>query len=182
MLDDLLHPERRWHDTNGPYFGRPTIDDMARAAERFIATANVPVAERSVPRSSLAIETQVDGQDRLVGSVSWYWECEATDWRRLGIVLYDESVWGNGLATEALRLWVSYLFDVTDSLRLDLATYSANSGMIAVARKLGFVEEARLRKARRWAGGIHDSVIYGILREEWQRGQFSRAMAAADSD
>lgn len=39
--------------------------------------------------------------------------------------------------------------------------------MIAAGRKLGFVEEARFRKARRWSGGVHDSVVMGVLREEW---------------
>ena len=83
------------------------------------------------------------------------------------MIVYDDDARGHGLGREARSLWTSYLFDSTDALRLDLATYSGNAAMIAVARRLGFIEEARLRKARRWAGGIDDSLVFGILREEW---------------
>ncbi|MFC3451257.1 GNAT family N-acetyltransferase [Amycolatopsis speibonae] len=57
----------------------------------------------------------------------------------------------------------------TDTLRLDFDTFSGNPGMIAVGRRLGFAEEGRFRRARRWPGGVHDAVVYGVLREEWDQ-------------
>jgi RimJ/RimL family protein N-acetyltransferase len=51
--------------------------------------------------------------------------------------------------------------------RLDLRTWSGNHGMMALARKLGFIEEARFRKARIVDGAYHDGLGYGIRREEW---------------
>ncbi len=158
---DLLRADRPWHRTNGPYFGAPTAEGMAELAHRYVADS--PHTDGGV-RTMLGIETG----GVLIGAVSWYWESKETDWRRMGIGIHDEAYWGQGLATEALALWTDYLFRATDALRLDLATYSGNPGMIAVAQRLGFVEEARLRRARRWAGGVHDSVVYGVLREEWQ--------------
>jgi RimJ/RimL family protein N-acetyltransferase len=121
--------------------------------------------ELPVPRRSLAI-AETTG-DRLIGQVSWYWECEQTDWRRLGLVICDERYWGRGYGTRALRLWTSYLFATTDAIRLDFATYSGNPAMIAIGRRLGYVEEGRFRGARRWAGGVHDAVVLGVLRQEW---------------
>lgn len=156
-------PDRPWHDTNGPYFGRPAQAELDAVRRRLVETAD---AELPDPRTSLAVVRRSD--DLLVGSVSWYFESEETDWRRMGIVLWDEAVWGQGLGAEALALWTGYLFERTDALRLDVATYSGNPGMIALARRLGFVEEARIRRARRWAGGVHDAVVLGVLREEWQ--------------
>lgn len=158
-LAELLVPERPWHETNGPYFGRPTAEELAALRRRLLDTAELPS-----PRASLAVVRLAD--DLLVGTVTWYWESEETDWRRLGIVLWDETVWGQGLGTEALGLWTDYLFATTDALRLDLATYSGNPAMIAAALRAGFVEEARMRRARRWAGGVHDAVVLGVLREE----------------
>lgn len=163
-LAELLVPERPWHETNGPYFGRPTAEDLAGVRRRLL-----DLAESSTlpdPRTSLAVVRRSD--DLLVGTVTWYWESEETDWRRLGIVLWDETVWGQGLGSEALTLWTDYLFASTDALRLDLATYSGNPGMIALATRVGYVEEARMRRARRWAGGVHDAVVLGVLREEWE--------------
>lgn len=52
-------------------------------------------------------------------------------------------------------------------LRLDLRIWSGNHGMMALARKLGFQEEARFRKARILAGAVYDGMGYGVLREEW---------------
>lgn len=163
-LAELLVPERPWHDTNGPYFPRPTATELTDLRGRLLEEAGSE--SLPTPRTSLAVVRRAD--DLLVGIVTWYWESEATDWRRLGVVLWDESCWGQGLGGEALALWADYLFETTDALRLDLATYSGNPAMIAAARRAGFVEEARMRKARRWAGGVHDAVVLGILREDWE--------------
>lgn len=162
-LDPLLfwlRPQNQWQLTNGPYFPR-----MSSAERNSFAVATVGAAEAPDPRVSLAIVDAIDG--RLVGRVNWYWECEETDWRRIGLAVYDPACWGRGFGTEALRLWTGYLFTRTDSLRLDLATYSGNPAMIAAGRRAGYTEEARLRQARRWSGGVHDAIILGILRSEW---------------
>lgn len=162
-LRDLLDPTQPWHETNGPYFGAPT----AAAADSTARELTTPKAEPCDPRFSLAVCDLKDG--RVIGRVSWYWESRQTDWRRMGLAIYYERYWGGGYGTEALRLWTTYLFARTDTLRLDFATFSGNPGMIAVGQRLGFVEEGRFRRARRWAGGVHDAVVYGVLREEWDR-------------
>ncbi len=68
----------------------------------------------------------------------------------------------------ALALWTDLLFARTDWVRLDLATWSGNHAMVATARSLGFVEEGRFRRARMVDGVRYDSVVYGVLREEWR--------------
>ncbi|HEY2697580.1 MAG TPA: GNAT family protein [Pseudonocardiaceae bacterium] len=170
-VDDLpplrhwLAPEQPWHDTDGPYFGRPTPRDVAGQLSRFTALATIPEDVLPNPRDSLAIAAT--GSDRLLGQVNWYWEDQHTDWRRMGLAIYDEAEWGHGNGSEALKLWTSYLFDTTDALRLDFATYSGNPGMIAIGHKLGFTQEAVFRQARRWPGGVHDAIVFGVLRTEW---------------
>lgn len=115
----------------GPYFGTPT----ATAAESTVIELTATTAERPEPRASLAVCDLSDG--RLIGRVSWYWESRQTDWRWMGLVIYDKRYRGGGFGTEALRLWTTYLFSRTDTLRLDFATYSGNPGMITVGRRLG---------------------------------------------
>lgn len=165
-LAEQLAPHRAWHRTNGPYFGAMTEDDVRSVLSRTRAEMAVPVMERPVPRERLAIVDPVT--DRLLGEVTWYWESRETDWRRLGVVVREDSCRGRGIGTTALRLWTAYLFATTDALRLDLATYSGNPAMIRAATKAGYVEEGRMRRARRWSGGVHDAVVLGTLREEWQ--------------
>jgi len=41
-------------------------------------------------------------------------------------------------------------------------------GMIKLARKLGFQQEACFRKARIVDGKYYDGLGFGILREEWK--------------
>ncbi|MFI2751938.1 GNAT family N-acetyltransferase [Cellulomonas sp. P22] len=162
---DLLDPARPWHATNGPYFAPMTRQDVDAYVARLTADVATDPADRALPRRHLAV---VDAAtDLVLGQVTWYWESAETDWRRLGLVLWDETCWGRGVGTTALTLWTDHLFATTDALRLDLATYSGNPGMIRAALKAGYVEEGRMRRARRWAGGVHDAVVLGVLRDEW---------------
>ena len=158
-------PQHSWHDTNGPDFGRPTMADARAQSERLEKYVTADWSLRPSPRESLAIVTPTD---RMVGSVTWYWESQATGWRRMGIVLYDPAARGMGIGAEALSLWTTYLFDHTADRRLDFATYSGNEPMCAVGRRLGFAEEGRFRKARPWQGVDYDAVVFGALREEWE--------------
>lgn len=164
-LRHWLAPGQPWRATDGPYFGRPTQRDVADQLSRFTVMATVPEQFLPTPREILAVVAT--DSDALLGQVNWYWEDELTDWRRMGLAIYDEREWGRGYGSEALALWTTYLFDTTDALRLDYATYSGNPGMIAVGRKLGFTQEAVFRQARRWSGGIHDAIVFGVLRSEW---------------
>ena len=52
--------------------------------------------------------------------------------------------------------------------RLDLRTWSGNTGMVALAHKLGFTQEARFRQARAFDGKVFDGLGFGVLRSEWE--------------
>lgn len=41
--------------------------------------------------------------------------------------------------------------------------------MVRVGEKLGFTVEGRFRQARVVRGEVFDSVVLGVLREEWQQ-------------
>lgn len=165
-LRRLLGPDQAWHRTNGPYFGAPTAQQAEETWAGFAALGQADPADFPKPREH-PLPIVLNETGHVIGVVSWYWEDSRTDWRRLGVVIYDEAQWGKGCASEALGRFTSYLFDSTDALRLDLATYSGNDAMCALAVKLGFREEARMRAARRWEGGVHDAMVYGVLRGEW---------------
>ncbi|SBS35045.1 Putative ribosomal N-acetyltransferase YdaF [Marinomonas spartinae] len=80
----------------------------------------------------------------------------------------DPNDWGKGIAAIAVPLWVSYLFQTKDIERVGMTTWSGNPRMMSLALKLGFQQEARLRKVRYYDGKYYDSVKYGVLRSEWQ--------------
>lgn len=116
--------------------------------------------------------------DQFLGVVSRYWISEETHWAALGIVLFDPVSWGKGIGYEALGLWTDHLFtQFPEWVRLDLRTWSGNPGMIRLAQKLGFRQEACFRQARVVAGEYFDGLGFGILRGEWLA-QFPQGFAA----
>ncbi|MBL8164144.1 MAG: GNAT family N-acetyltransferase [Anaerolineae bacterium] len=170
ILDDLevyrrwLQPGQRWQELDGPYFKKPTPDEIPPIIERI--RSRIEAGSFSDPRHNLIIAEA--HHNRLIGQVSRYWISEETHWLAAGLVIYDPALWGRGYGTTALGLWTDYLFQAFPAIvRLDLQTWSGNIGMMRLAAKLGYQLEGRFRKARIVAGEYHDALGYGILREEW---------------
>ena len=165
----LFRSHHDWHRWDGPYFERPTDAEadaiVARLAEAVADNAGIIPGGPGLPPAQLVVADRAT--DTFCGVVSWYWESRETDWARMGIVLHDPGLRGQGLGAAALEQWSTLLFDSTGWRRLDLATWSGNTAMCRVAQGLGFVREATFRQARVVAGEIYDSVVYGVLREEW---------------
>lgn len=109
----------------------------------------------------------VEVDDVVIGTVSYYWEDEASKWLEVGIVLYQPGNWGAGIGTRTLKMWIDHLFNTLPLVRVGLTTWSGNERMIRVAEKLGMQMEARIRKVRYYEGRYYDSIRMGILREEW---------------
>lgn len=159
-----LQPGHEWQALDGPYYPRQTPEEVEQAIEsigRRIASAQWPEA-----RTRLIIADRTS--DDFLGLVSRYWISEETKWAAAGIVIYDPTHWRKGLGYEALGLWTDYLFTIfPDWARLDLRTWSGNHGMVRLAQKLGYQQEACFRNARIVDGDYYDGLGFGILRDEW---------------
>lgn len=176
-----MQPHQEWHQWDGPYYPRPTSEQIDAAINRISAELDARASGQeevgvlssvALPPNKLVIASTHD--NAMVGTVGWYWESEETKWARMGITVFDPAVRGKGVGTEALKLWTSFLFASTEWARLDYATWSGNHAMMALGRKLNFVEEARFRQARIVRGEYFDSVVYGVLRSEWETLEMSR--------
>lgn len=163
---EWLQPNQDWHLWDGPYFTKLTPSEVDAVCERLRASLvdGSYAATRPLQRAVIAAR---DAPARMLGSVSWHWEAEESDWRRMGITVYDPAKRGQGIGTAALGQWTDYLFANTEVVRLDYSTWSGNSRMLAVGTRLGFHEEARFRDAREVRGERYDSVVMGVLRREW---------------
>jgi RimJ/RimL family protein N-acetyltransferase len=161
-------PHQEWHRWDGPYFPKLTPAEVDAAMSRLKAEVADGSLNSARPVRRAAI-VRTDDPDTVIGSVSWHWESEESDWRRIGATVYDPDTRGLGIGTEALRVWTDYLFATTRIVRLDYSTWSGNAGMIGVGRKLGYSEEARFRDAREVRGVRYDSVVMGVLRREWEQ-------------
>ncbi|GAB6262561.1 GNAT family N-acetyltransferase [Photobacterium sp. R1] len=159
-LDELYHlvtSDEAWTQFNGPYFPYTTPSFTEFAQSTF---------SRMCEGKTMQL---IAMSGRPVGSVSYYWECELTRWLEMGVIIYQSDDWGKGLAALALPQWISHLFSALEIERVGLTTWSGNPRMMACAEKLGFQQEARLRKVRYFQGEYYDSVKYGVLRSEWEQ-------------
>lgn len=143
---------REWKKWDAPYY--PLV---YKTMDEFIKQFDLSLNKR------LAI--WVDG--KLIGTVSYYWEHEASFWLEVGVCIYSPKYWRNGYGMESLSLWISHLFNTMPLVRVGLTTWSGNINMMKCAEKLGMKQEARLRRCRLWDDKYYDSIRYGVLREEW---------------
>ncbi|MGI8314105.1 GNAT family N-acetyltransferase [Halobacillus mangrovi] len=154
--------EPEWKKWDAPYYPlEPHTLDSYRSHEH-ARKERLTVDE---PDSRLLIE--VDGQ--IIGTVTYYWEHKPSLWLEVGIGIYDPACWNGGYGTQALTLWVDYLFRNLPIARVGLTTWSKNERMMKVGQKLGMKLEGRMRKCRIYEGEYYDSIRYGILREEWNK-------------
>lgn len=94
---------------------------------------------------------RADGMARFTGQLG-YW---------LG-----PSHWGLGYASEAARAFVAAVFERTDVERLEARVFAWNAASRGVLQKLGFREEALLRRAAFKDGQLVDEWLYARLRGE----------------
>jgi ribosomal-protein-alanine N-acetyltransferase len=76
--------------------------------------------------------------------------------------------WGKGYATEAARVVLDFGFDVLKLERVSAECVLENRGSSRVLEKLGMRWEGHLRRNQRMKGRWWDTLVYGILREEWE--------------
>ncbi|AQQ53311.1 GNAT family N-acetyltransferase [Planococcus lenghuensis] len=132
---------------------------------------HVPYAEYISNKESIINNRKqwlITVQDEPIGTVSYYWEHEPSNWLEAGIVIYRPEWWSGGYGTRTFRLWIHHLFETLPLVRVGYSTWSGNERMIHAGEKLGMQMEARIRKARYYNGTYYDSIKMGILREEWE--------------
>ncbi len=88
----------------------------------------------------------------------------------LGIELYGPAARGQGLGTEATRLFVGHLFAAEGAERVQATTDVTNAAMRRVLSNLGFAEEGVMHgfmPGRDGGGPRHDYVLAAVTREAW---------------
>ena len=69
---------------------------------------------------------------------------------------------------EAARAVVSHSFTTMGVQRVFAECRPENIGSIRVLEKLGMTREGRLRQNRSFKGRVWDTLIFGLLRDEWR--------------
>jgi RimJ/RimL family protein N-acetyltransferase len=85
----------------------------------------------------------------------------------LGIMIGDKSFWERGYGTDAILTLVRFAFDDMNLNKVKLGVFDINSRAQAVYRKIGFVEDGRLRQEYYQEGRYRDVIQMSILRDEF---------------
>lgn len=74
---------------------------------------------------------------------------------------------GRGYMREALVAVFSWGFAQMHLNRIEAQVHADNAPSLALAEKLGFQREGRLRQVARWGEEFHDLLQLGLLRTDW---------------
>ncbi|WP_202709008.1 GNAT family N-acetyltransferase [Sporosalibacterium faouarense] len=107
-----------------------------------------------------------DKQDNIIGMIQHFKGSIYSTGYEIGLLIYKKENRKNGYATEALKLYTSYMFESHPIERLELSTSVDNIGAQKVATKCGYVLEGINRKSCYIRGVATDLKKYSILRDE----------------
>jgi RimJ/RimL family protein N-acetyltransferase len=111
-----------------------------------------------------AIETK-DG--RHIGNTNLFDVQPENSCADLGIMIGEKDCWSQGFGSDALRTLLRFGFEEMNLHRIALNVYAFNERGIACYRKVGFVEEGRMRERIFTEGGYHDLIWMSVLRGDW---------------
>jgi ribosomal-protein-alanine N-acetyltransferase len=79
-----------------------------------------------------------------------------------------ETLWGHGIASEALILVTDHVFGALNLLRLFALPFADNAASIRVLEKAGYVREAFLRASSVKYGKPRDQALYVRINARWR--------------
>ena len=94
------------------------------------------------------------------------WENRSAE---VGIVIGKKEYWGKGYGTDAMLAILEFAFNHMNLHRVYLEVYDFNVRGIKSYEKCGFKKEGALRDDRYSRGKYHDTIIMGILKEEYEK-------------
>jgi [ribosomal protein S5]-alanine N-acetyltransferase len=85
----------------------------------------------------------------------------------ISLLIGEKDCWGQGYATEAIRLCCQFAFGVRNLRKVNAGVYASNLGSKRAFEKAGFREEGRLRGQSVVHGRPEDHVLLGMLADEF---------------
>jgi RimJ/RimL family protein N-acetyltransferase len=137
----------------------PTAQPIVPTREALLARF-----ERSGFMQEGALDLAIEVEGRKIGEIQTYLPPGREippDVFEVGIGTDDPSWRGRGYGTEAVRLFVGWLFSAMDATRVHMPTVPTNVAMRTVLERLGFIAEGTVHEL-----GL-EFVFYIVTRDAW---------------
>ena len=116
------------------------------------------IADRNAESNTYFFAIVRKDSDKMIGTIKLGPVHAGHSRGEIGIMIGDKDSWGQGFATEAIRLISDYGFEKLGLHKIIAGAYSANQGSIKAFLKNGFHEEAVLKEHSRSRDGFMDEV------------------------
>jgi RimJ/RimL family protein N-acetyltransferase len=113
---------------------------------------------------TMVITDRADG--RILGTVQFGKHLDYAEGYEVGIQIFKKSDRGKGFATEALKIFTSYLFELKNIPRLTACVFAGNDISEKLLNKCNFEYEGKMKKAYFLRGELQDIIIYGLMKED----------------
>jgi ribosomal-protein-alanine N-acetyltransferase len=147
-----------------PRVTRTLSFDTRTRREQAARLAEDVTRARTSPRSDYYLAITVGEDEHLIGVARLGLGSHRS--AELGYALRADS-WHRGYATEAARLLLDFGFAALGLHRVHAYCGPGNSASQAVLDRLGFTYEGRIRDHVLTSGAWRDSLLYGLLEQEW---------------
>lgn len=121
--------------------------------------------QQEEPRTDYGFGIILKTENRFIGACGIHGVTEIQ--ASIGYIL-NRRYWVHGYATEAARALVDYLFGELGVHRVFVSCDPENHASIRVLEKVGMSLEGRLRENMNIRGEYRDSLIFGLLVNEWK--------------
>lgn len=143
------------------WWSRPPMQSREEAAT-FAESIREAFAQRSLFNWILADRES----DACIGTTTLYGFEPRHMRAEIGYAL-AQAHWGRGLAREAVTLALDFGFHQLHLNRIAADVAPGNDASSRLLERLGFLHEGRLRASFNTQQELQDSLIYGLLAEEW---------------
>ena len=144
------------------WFGADPITDLTGAQ----TLVDLFAGWRALPNPGVRWGLELKSEPGLIGSLGLFGWNRAWRTCTLGYEL-ARSAQGQGLMHEALKTALAWGFQEMRLHRISAQIHPDNAASLRSAKRLGFVEEGRLRHAGFWGMRHHDLLQFSLLRHEW---------------
>ena len=97
--------------------------------------------EDSLKEDALSYGKVICFEGKYIGDIWCYGIDESNEkMAMLSVVIFKKELWGKGIATEVLKVFIGEVFNKYDIEKIGAFTYSNNYGSIGLLKKVGFSE------------------------------------------